>query len=67
MFMSLGVTVCAQNNQENKTMKEVSKANIRHWNGATADKPLICITVTEHADEGHVVQLREVTDEEYNN
>lgn len=45
----------------------VSKANVRHWNGATADKPLVCITVTEHADEGHVVQLREVTDREYNN
>ena len=44
----------------------VSKANIRHWNGATPEKPLICITVTEHSLDGHVVQLREVTDEEYN-
>lgn len=43
----------------------VSKANVRHWNGATPDKALICMTVTEHAVDGHVVQLRPVTDEEY--
>lgn len=45
----------------------VSKANIRHWNGATPLKPLICLTVTEHAVEGHVVQLRAVSEKEYNN
>lgn len=44
----------------------VSPANVHHWNGATPDKPLICITVTEHAVDGHVVQLRAVTEEEYN-
>ena len=43
----------------------VSKANVRHWNGATSDKALVCMTVTEHAIDGHVVQLRSVTDEEY--
>lgn len=43
----------------------VSKANVRHWNGATPDKALICMTVTEHAVDGHVVQLRPVTDAEY--
>lgn len=43
----------------------VSKANVRHWNGATSDKALICMTVTEHAADGHVVQLRPVADEEY--
>lgn len=43
----------------------VSKANVRHWNGAAPDKPLICMTVTEHSVDGHVVQLRSVTDEEY--
>lgn len=43
----------------------VSKANVRHWNGATPEKPLICITVTEHSFDGHVVQLHPVTDEEY--
>lgn len=43
----------------------VSKANVRHWNGATPEKPLICITVTEHSLDGHVVQLRPVTDVEY--
>lgn len=43
----------------------VSKANVRHWNGATPDKTLVCMTVTEHAVEGHVVQLRPVTDAEY--
>lgn len=43
----------------------VSKVNVRHWNGAAPDKPLICMTVTEHSVDGHVVQLRPVTDEEY--
>lgn len=43
----------------------VSKANVRHWNGATPNKALVCMTVTEHAVDGHVVQLRPVTDEEY--
>lgn len=43
----------------------VSKANVRHWNGATSEKPLTCITVTEHSFDGHAVQLRPVTDEEY--
>lgn len=43
----------------------VSKANVRHWNGAAPDKPLICMTVTEHSVDGHVVQLRPVTDAEY--
>ena len=43
----------------------VTKANIRHWNGATPEKPLICVTVTEHSFDGHVVQLRAVSEEEY--
>lgn len=43
----------------------VSKANVRHWNGATPDKALVCMTVTEYAVDGHVVQLRPVTDAEY--
>ena len=43
----------------------VSPANVRHWNGATSEKPLVCITVTEHSFDGHAVQLRAVTDEEY--
>ena len=43
----------------------VSKANVRHWNGATPDKALVCMTVTEHDVDGHVVQLRPVTDAEY--
>lgn len=43
----------------------VSKADVRHWNGATPDKVLVCMTVTEHSLDGHVVQLRPVTDEEY--
>lgn len=55
--------------QEKRVIKKgdviVSKANVRHWNGATPDKPLICMTVTEHSVDGHVVQLRPVTDEEY--
>lgn len=43
----------------------VSKANVRHWNGATSDKALVCLTVIEHSLDGHVVQLLPVTDEEY--
>ena len=43
----------------------VTPANVRHWNGATSEKPLVCITVTEHSMDGHAVQLRAVTDEEY--
>lgn len=43
----------------------VTPANVRHWNGATSKKPLVCITVTEHSMEGHAVQLRAVTNEEY--
>ncbi len=43
----------------------VSKANVRHWNGATSNKALVCMTVTEHAVDSHVVQLRPVTDAEY--
>lgn len=43
----------------------VSAPNVKHWNGATPDQDLICITVTESALEGHAVQLRAVTDEEY--
>lgn len=55
--------------QEKRVIKKgdviVSKANVRHWNGATPDKALVCMTVTEHAVDGHVVQLRPVTDAEY--
>ena len=55
--------------QEKRVIKKgdviISKANVRHWNGATPDKALVCMTVTEHSFDGHVVQLRCVTDEEY--
>ena len=43
----------------------VTPADVKHWNGAASDKPLVCITVTESGVDGHVVQLRPVTDEEY--
>lgn len=43
----------------------VSPPNVKHWNGATPEQDLICITVTESALDGHAVQLRAVTDEEY--
>lgn len=45
----------------------VTPPNVRHWNGATHSKKIYCMTVTEHAVKEHVVQLREVTDKEYNN
>lgn len=55
--------------QEKRVIKKgdviVSKANVGHWNGATPDKPLICMTETEHSVDDHVVQLRPVTDKEY--
>ncbi len=44
----------------------VSSADVRHWNGATPDQPLICLTVTEHSDKDHVIQMRPVTEKEYN-
>lgn len=43
----------------------VTPADVKHWNGATSDKSLVCITVTESGVDGHVVQLRPVTEEEY--
>lgn len=43
----------------------VTSPNVRHWNGAMPNKNIYCMTVTEHAVENHVVQLRAVTDEEY--
>lgn len=58
-----------EDGKEKRTIKKgdiiVTPANVRHWNGATSEKPLICITVTEHSFDGHAVQLRAVTDEEY--
>jgi enterochelin esterase family protein len=44
----------------------VTPADIRHWNGATSGSNITCMTVTEQSADGHVVQLRSVTDEEYN-
>lgn len=56
--------------EKKRTIKKgdviVSSPNVHHWNGAISDKPLVCITVTEHSVDGHVVQLRAVTEEEYN-
>lgn len=43
----------------------VTKANVIHWNGATPDKPLICMTVTDRSNDRHVIHVRPVTDKEY--
>ncbi|MDO5571148.1 MAG: cupin domain-containing protein [Bacteroidales bacterium] len=43
----------------------ITPANVRHWNGASPDKQLECITVTEHSIENHAVQLKEVSEKEY--
>ncbi|ADV43276.1 cupin domain-containing protein [Bacteroides helcogenes] len=43
----------------------VTPPNMHHWNGATPGKRIYCMTVTEHSPEKHVIQLREVTEEEY--
>ncbi|MDR1183087.1 MAG: hypothetical protein LBL13_14045 [Bacteroidales bacterium] len=41
-------------------------ANVRHWNGATSANAIVCMTVTELTSDGHVIQFKLVTDEEYN-
>ena len=44
----------------------VTAPNVRHWNGATPDSDIECLTVSDIvAGEQHVVQLRKVTDEEF--
>ena len=43
----------------------VTPRNVRHWNGATPGSSIVCMTITEHAIENHAVQLRAVTDKEY--
>lgn len=43
----------------------VTKPNIRHWNGATADSYIYCMTITELSKAEHAIQLRAVTNEEY--
>ena len=43
----------------------VTPPNVRHWNGATPGSSIVCMTITEHAIENHAVQLRAVTDKEY--
>lgn len=42
----------------------VTPPDVYHWNGATPNNRLVCITVSERA-ERHVIQLRAVSDEEY--
>jgi len=44
----------------------VTKPGVHHWNGSTTDSYLNCMTVTEIVDGEHVVQIRPVSDEEYN-
>lgn len=44
----------------------VTPPNVCHWNGATPNTKIYCMTITEHSEDNHVVQLRAVTDEEYN-
>lgn len=43
----------------------VTPPNVRHWNRATPGSSIVCMTITEHAIENHAVQLRAVTDKEY--
>ena len=44
----------------------VTAPNTRHWNGATHDSSIECMTVTDIVPgEEHAVQLRKVTDEEF--
>ena len=45
----------------------ITAPNTRHWNGATPDSSIECLTVTDIVPgEEHVVQLQKVTDEEFN-
>ena len=44
----------------------VTAPNIHHWNGATPDSSIECLTVTDIVPgEEHAVQLQKVTDEEF--
>lgn len=43
----------------------VTSPNVRHWNGASNENTLHCLTLTEHAFDNHAVQLRAVSDDEY--
>ena len=45
----------------------VTMPNTRHWNGATPDSSIECLTVTDIVPgEEHAIQLQKVTDEEFN-
>ena len=45
----------------------VTMPNTRHWNGATPESSIECLTVTDIVPgEEHAIQLQKVTDEEFN-
>ena len=43
----------------------VTKANTKHWNGATENGACTCITITEKNDKAHAEWFGPVTDEEF--
>lgn len=42
-----------------------TKANVKHWQGATPGKRLVHLSITDHTDKGHIIWLESVTEEEY--
>lgn len=40
-------------------------ANVKHWNGATPDKPLVHLSITAKSDSGHIQWKEAVSEEEY--
>jgi len=45
----------------------VIPSDVMHWHGATADKSLTHIAISNITENGPVTWLEPVTDEEYNN
>ncbi len=42
----------------------VTKANVKHWNGATENSACTCLTVSEKNDKEHALWYEPVSDEE---
>lgn len=43
----------------------VTKANVKHWNGATENSACTCLTVSEKNDKEHALWYEPVSDEEF--
>ena len=43
----------------------VTKANVKHWNGATGNSGCTCLTVSEKNDKEHAIWYEPVSDKEF--